>query len=106
MTLGEILRARRRSLGFTATAIALDLNITPAYIRMIERGERVPSQQLLERWLRYFDLTFEIFERSISIQGHKAIPLPKSNDEPGSSISSQVLHELAEIRALLEQLTK
>ncbi len=44
MTLREYLFVNR----LTATSFSKDLGVTAQYIRLIKRGERVPSQQLAQ----------------------------------------------------------
>ena len=63
MILGENMRAARRLRGFTSEALAKFLDISTAYVGLIERGERTPS---LETFLRICEFFGESKDRMLT----------------------------------------
>ncbi|WP_426751678.1 helix-turn-helix domain-containing protein [Myxococcus sp. Y35] len=55
--LGKTIQARRKSLALTQEALAERASLASNYIRMIERGARVPHVETLERLARALDTT-------------------------------------------------
>lgn len=49
MSLGEQLRALRRSMGFTQQKLADDVGVSRIYIQALESDRRTPSMKLLQR---------------------------------------------------------
>ena len=63
---GENMRAARKQRGFTSEHLAAFLQISTAYVGLIERGERCPS---LETFLRICDFFGETPETMLTPQG-------------------------------------
>jgi XRE family transcriptional regulator, regulator of sulfur utilization len=40
---GRVLRARRRAVGVSQEALALEANLSPTFVKYLERGERMPT---------------------------------------------------------------
>jgi transcriptional regulator with XRE-family HTH domain len=51
-TFGANVRARRKALGLTQEALADAVNLAPTYVGQIERGQRNPTLDVVERFAR------------------------------------------------------
>ena len=51
---GENVRAARKSMGFTSEALGKFVDISPAYVGLIERGIRTPSLEIFIRLSEFF----------------------------------------------------
>jgi len=58
-TFGEYLKAKRESLGKTIRGLAAELDMTPAYISDIEKGNRYAPDKHLEKMAEKLNLTGE-----------------------------------------------
>lgn len=90
--LGKILLDARKALGLTQAAVAKELEVTPAYISMIERGKEVPSDEILKKMAVLFGeehVTYQdlLFRREYIQDPEKALMLA---GEPLSSVSSWI----------------
>lgn len=70
---GENMRIARKERGFTSEVLARFLQISTAYVGLIERGERCPS---LETFLRICDFFGESYEAMLT---------PKTNQSAGET---------------------
>ena len=70
---GENMRISRKERGFTSEVLARFLQISTAYVGLIERGERCPS---LETFLRICDFFGESYEAMLT---------PRANQTAGES---------------------
>jgi len=62
--LQELLRDLRESRGQTLRQAARDLNLDPAYLSRVERGEKPVSMDMLRRASRYYDVPEELLALS------------------------------------------
>lgn len=56
-TLGSYIKEEMRKRGFSSRQFAIKCDITPAYISDIEKNKRVPSKEVLERFIRELELS-------------------------------------------------
>ncbi|MBL1240416.1 MAG: helix-turn-helix domain-containing protein [OCS116 cluster bacterium] len=68
---GLKLRELRLNQNVTQKKMAKDLNISAAYLSALEHGKRgVPSWQMLQRIIHYFNIIWDEAEELIEIAGH------------------------------------
>lgn len=68
---GLKLRELRTRQNVTQKKMAKDLNISAAYLSALEHGKRgVPSWQMLQRIIHYFNIIWDEAEELIEIAGH------------------------------------
>ena len=68
---GLKLRELRQRKNVTQKKMASDLNISAAYLSALEHGKRgVPSWQLLQRIIHYFNIIWDEAEELVEIAGH------------------------------------
>lgn len=68
---GLKLRELRSKKQVTQKKMAQDLNISAAYLSALEHGKRgVPSWQMLQRIIHYFNIIWDEAEELIEIAGH------------------------------------
>jgi len=58
-TFGEFIKKRRESLGKSLRELALELNMTPAYLSDIEKGNRYAPEKYLHRFVELLYITGE-----------------------------------------------
>lgn len=59
--LGSVLRAYREELGLSQEALGGRADIHRTYVGSVERGERNPAFEILNRWLAALDVTWTEF---------------------------------------------
>ncbi|MBL1419532.1 MAG: helix-turn-helix domain-containing protein [Alphaproteobacteria bacterium] len=68
---GLKLRELRNLKSVTQKKMAQDLNISAAYLSALEHGKRgVPSWQMLQRIIHYFNIIWDEAEELVEIAGH------------------------------------
>jgi HTH-type transcriptional regulator, competence development regulator len=60
--LTNLLRDLRESNGRTLRQAAKDLDVNPAYLSRVERGEKPPSQAIQSRLAAYYEVEPEVIE--------------------------------------------
>lgn len=63
--LGRVLRAFRQEAGLSQEGFGYQARLHRNYVGSVERGERNPAFDALERWLAALDITWEEFGRAL-----------------------------------------
>src|SRR5574337_730536 len=79
------LQSARRSLGWTQKRAARKLGVTQAYLSMLERGHRVPSDEVAARLAGVYSLS------------PAALPLPTGDWQPPQASSATLAGELGRL---------
>lgn len=61
-SLSNILRELRESSGTSLRQAAKDLDVNPAYLSRVERGQKTASKSVQERLANYYDVEPEVVE--------------------------------------------
>lgn len=79
--LASLLRELREKQGTSLRGAARDLGVDPAHLSRLERGQKPPSDQVLERASRYYDVSLEELERARGELPSDVVALILSNPE-------------------------
>ena len=110
---GENMRTERKARGFTTDALAKFLNISTAYVGLIERGERCPSLEMFLKICDFFGESCEVMlkpRKNLSVEEVRALR-PGSDEKDQASrkrktimsmVSTFTLEELSHIISIIK----
>lgn len=71
--LGRVLRAFRKDAGLTQEGLAARSGLHRNYVGSVERGERNPAFEAIEKWLRGVGISWELFGQALDEAARTAL---------------------------------